>query len=132
MIQQTPAISPVNEQISICMTDGFRCELIRCLLVSKRSFPYLCTNFGIMASKRTIKKQLNGMTFDVVDECFSVQLYNPAKTEVTNKLVDEVLDYRDAVLAQIHQAKSKKDFPAIYNSMEEKAIYFVEQINGIQ
>lgn len=85
-----------------------------------------------MASKRTIKKQLNGMTFDVVDECFSVQLYNPAKTDVTNKLVDEVLDYRDVVLAQIHQAKSKKDFPAIYNSMEEKAIYFVEQINAIQ
>lgn len=85
-----------------------------------------------MASKRTIKKQLNGMIFDVVDECFSIQLYNPAKTDVTNKLVDEVLDYRDVVLAQIHQAKSKKDYPAIYESMEDKAVYFVEQINGIQ
>lgn len=72
------------------------------------------------------------MIFDVVDECFSIQLYNSAKTEVTNKLVDEVLDYRDVVLAQIHQAKTKKDYPAIYESMEDKAVYFVEQINGIQ
>ncbi|HLP54131.1 MAG TPA: hypothetical protein VK151_03845 [Fluviicola sp.] len=85
-----------------------------------------------MASKRTIKKQLNGMIFDVVDECFSVQLYKTSQTEVTNKLIDEALDYRDQVLAQIHQAKSKKDFPAIHEQLEDKAIYFVEKLNGLQ
>lgn len=85
-----------------------------------------------MASKRTIKKQLNGMIFDIVDECFSVQLYKTSQTEVTNKLIDEALDYRDEVLARIHQAKTKKDFPVIHENLEEKGIYFVEQLNALQ
>lgn len=85
-----------------------------------------------MASKRLIKKQLNGMIFDVVDECFSVQLYNQSKTEDTNKLIDEALDFRDDMLARIHQAKAKKDYPAIYGDLENKGIYFVEQLNGLQ
>lgn len=85
-----------------------------------------------MASKRTIKKQLNGMIFDVVDECFSLQLYKEKKTEETNKLIDEALDFRDEVLTRIHQAKSKKDFPSIYNQLEDKGVYFVEQLNGMQ
>ena len=42
-----------------------------------------------MASKRNFKKDLNKMVFDVVEECFSVQLYNESKTEVTNKLIAE-------------------------------------------
>ena len=41
-----------------------------------------------MASKRNFKKDLNKMVFDVVEECFSVQLYNESKTEVTNKLIE--------------------------------------------
>jgi len=85
-----------------------------------------------MASKRIIKKQLNGMIFEVVDECFSVQLYKTAQTEVTNKLIDEALDFRDNILASIHQAKTKKDYPAIYEKMEDKGVYFVEQLNGLQ
>lgn len=85
----------------------------------------------IMASKRIIKKQLNGMVFEVVDECFSVQLYKSAQTEVTNKLIDEALDFRDNLLAAIHQAKSKKDYPTIYEKMEEKGVYFVEQLNAL-
>lgn len=85
-----------------------------------------------MGSKRTIKKQLNGMIIDVVDECFSLQLYKPEKAEVTDALIDETLDYRDDVLTRIHQAKSKKDFPAILENMEQKAVYFVEKLNGLQ
>lgn len=85
-----------------------------------------------MASKRVIKKQLNALIVDVIDECFSIQLYNEAKTEVTDKLIEEVLVFGDNTLSQIHQAKSKKDYPAIKASMEEKADYFIGELNGLQ
>lgn len=85
-----------------------------------------------MASKRLIKKQLNGMVIDIIDECFSIQLYNEAKTAATEKLIEETLVFGDDVLARIHQAKSKKDFPAIKQLMEDKGIYFVEELNGLQ
>ena len=64
-----------------------------------------------MASKRTIKKALNGMIIDVLDECFSVQLYNESKTEATDKLIEEALTFGDDMLAKVHQAKSKKEYP---------------------
>jgi hypothetical protein len=85
-----------------------------------------------MASKRTIKKQLNGMIFDVVDECFSVQLYKNEREGETNKLIDEALDFRDDILAKIHQAKTKKDYPAIHEELENKGVYFVEKLNELQ
>lgn len=85
-----------------------------------------------MASKRLIKKQLNGMIVDVLDECFSIQLYNESKTDVTNKLIEEALVFGDEVLTKIHTAKTKKDYPAIRQMMEDKGVYFVEELNGIQ
>ncbi|WP_343747764.1 hypothetical protein [Fluviicola sp.] len=85
-----------------------------------------------MANKRLIKKQLNGMIIDVLDECFSIQLYNESKTEATDKLIDEALNFGDDVLAKIHEAKSKKDFPAIRQMMEDKGVYFIEELNGLQ
>lgn len=85
-----------------------------------------------MASKRTFKKEINYMVFDVVEECFSIQLYNGKKTEASNKLIDEVIDFRNAMTAKIHAAKSKKDFPALKNEVEEAAVDFIHKVNEIQ
>ena len=85
-----------------------------------------------MANKRLIKKQLNGMIIDVLDECISIQLYNESKTDATEKLIEEALSFGDDVLTKIHGAKSKKDFPAIRQMMEDKGVYFVEELNGLQ
>ncbi|MCE3294473.1 MAG: hypothetical protein K0R65_187 [Crocinitomicaceae bacterium] len=85
-----------------------------------------------MASKRDFKRDLNYMVFDVVEECFSIQLYNAKKTEVTNKLIDEVIEFRNSMTAKIHAAKSKKDFPALRNEVEDAAVDFIHKINEIQ
>ncbi|AEA45995.1 hypothetical protein [Fluviicola taffensis] len=85
-----------------------------------------------MANKRLIKKQLNGMIIDVLDECFSIQLYNESKTGATDKLIEEALSFGDLALAKIHAANSKKDFPAIRQMMEDKGVYFIEELNGLQ
>ncbi len=72
------------------------------------------------------------MIIDVLDECFSIQLYNESKTEATDKLIEEALSFGDDVLAKIHEAKTKKDFPAIRQMMEDKGVYFIEELNGLQ
>lgn len=72
------------------------------------------------------------MIIDVLDECFSIQLYNESKTEATDKLIEEALSFGDSVLAKIHEAKTKKDFPAIHQMMEDKGVYFIEELNGLQ
>lgn len=85
-----------------------------------------------MASKKDFKKELNYIVFDVVEECFSIQLYNATKTEASNQLIDEVIDFRNQMTSKIHAAKSKKDFPALKNEVEDAAIEFVHKLNEIQ
>lgn len=84
-----------------------------------------------MASKRLIKKQLNGFVIEVLDECFSVQLYDEKKTDASNKVIEEVLIFSDEILTQIHKAKSKKEYPAIRKAMEDKMDYFVGQVDKL-
>ena len=72
------------------------------------------------------------MLIDIVDECLYIQENNAAKTEVTDKLMDEAFDFTTDSLTKIHQAKSKKDFPAIRQEMENKGVYFVNELNGLQ
>ena len=85
-----------------------------------------------MASKRNFKKQLNYMIFDVVEECYSIQLYNEKKTEVTNKLIDEAIEFRNNMMSRVHQTKSKKDFPVLREEAENASVDFVHKMNEIQ
>jgi len=85
-----------------------------------------------MASKRTIKKALHGMLIDVVDECLYIQENNSAKTEATDKLMDDAFDFTTDALTKIHQAKSKKDFPALRKEMEDKGVFYVKELNALQ
>lgn len=84
-----------------------------------------------MASKKMFKKDLNRMVFDVVEECFSVQLYNESKTDVTNELIEEVVTFRNNMTEKIHTAKTKKEFAVLHTEVEDAAVDFVHKINGL-
>ncbi len=84
-----------------------------------------------MASKRNFKKDLNKMVFDVVEECFSVQLYNETKTQVTNELIEEVITFRNNMTEKIHNAKTAKDFPVIRAEVEDAAVNFIHKLNEL-
>lgn len=71
-----------------------------------------------MANVRNLKKNINGMIYDVVDECYSVQLYNESKAEESDNFIDDAADFQDEIMGEIKRAKSKEDFKAI----EEKVI----------
>lgn len=84
-----------------------------------------------MASKKLFKKNLNKMVFDVVEECFSVQLYNPSKAEVSDKLIDEAVEFRNSMTEKIHAAKNKEQFKAIHAEVEDAAVDFIHKINDL-
>ncbi len=84
-----------------------------------------------MASKRIFKKNLNKMVFDIVEECFSVQLYNESKAEVSDKLIDEAVEFRNNMTEKIHTAKTKQEFKALHAEVEDAAVDFIHKINGL-
>lgn len=84
-----------------------------------------------MASKRILKRNVNDMIIDVVEECFSLQMYDESKTKATDKVIDDAAEFQDGILTQIHAAKNKADFKAITATIEAKAIEFVEKLNAL-
>ena len=84
-----------------------------------------------MASKRKFKKDLNRMVFDVVEECFSVQLYNENKTQATNELIEEVIGFRNGMSEKKNSAKTTKDFPVLKNEVEDAAVNYIHKLNSL-
>ena len=84
-----------------------------------------------MASKKNLKKHLNGMIFDIVEECFTIQLFDPSKTEKADKIIDEAADFQDEMLIRINAAKSKADYKPIREDFEKAAIDFIKKLNSL-
>jgi hypothetical protein len=84
-----------------------------------------------MASKRILKKNLLKMVIDVVEESYSIQLYNPKKEKATDKVIEDVLDFHDEMRSKLKQAKNKKEVAPLRKKIEEKAISYIEQVNGL-
>lgn len=84
-----------------------------------------------MASKRILKKNVNAMVYDVVDECFDIQRFDEKQTTKTEKLIDEAADFQDEILQNIKAAKNKADFKRIKEKIEAKAVDFVKKLNAI-
>ncbi len=84
-----------------------------------------------MASKRKFKKNLNEMVFDIVEECYYLQLIDESKSKKTEALIDEAADFQDDVLSRIYKSDSKKEFSEISAYVREKAAYFVDELNKL-
>ena len=84
-----------------------------------------------MASKRIFKKELNNMFFDIVDECYSVQLFDESKAAASDKLIDEAIEFRNNMSEKINKANDKKAFKALHQEAEDAAVDFIHKINGL-
>jgi hypothetical protein len=84
-----------------------------------------------MASKRYIKRNVNNLVFDVVEECFTMQLFRPELTEKADGIIDQAAEFQDRMLEKINAAKSKADFRPIQEEIEKGAIDFIQQLNGL-
>lgn len=84
-----------------------------------------------MANKRQIKKIVNSVIIDIVEESFSVQLFNESKVEASNKIIDAAANLQDDLLSKINQAKSKSDFKSIYADFESKTDELYDQVNKL-
>ncbi|MEN9968875.1 MAG: hypothetical protein RIR94_1059 [Bacteroidota bacterium] len=84
-----------------------------------------------MANKRILKRNINEMVFDVVEECFFFEMTAPDKADRSANLIDEAAAFQDQMLVKMNQAKGKAAFRAIVIEVEAKANYFVEALNAL-
>jgi hypothetical protein len=84
-----------------------------------------------MASKRSIKKDLNYMVYDIWDECFILMDINSANKEAAEQLIEDAADFQDEILEKVNAAKGKADYKVIREKMSKAAIDFVNKLNEL-
>jgi hypothetical protein len=84
-----------------------------------------------MASRKDLKRNLNNMVFDIVEECFTIQLLDETKFASAETIIDEAANFQDAMLTKINAAKTKADFRPICDEIENTAIEFINKLNAL-
>ncbi|MES2592126.1 MAG: hypothetical protein V4608_09590 [Bacteroidota bacterium] len=92
-----------------------------------------------MANRRDIKRDINHVLGDVLEECYSEMLNNPDKKDKEiNAIIDEAVDLADDLMFRVNNAKEitkgkavKSHFNKISEELEDKAIGFIEKLNAL-
>ena len=84
-----------------------------------------------MSSKRILKRNLNNMVIEIVEECFTVQMFDETKAIASEKLIEEAAAFQDSILSEINKAKTKKDFTPITSKIENSALEFITKLNEL-
>ncbi len=88
-----------------------------------------------MASKRILKKNVNYLFGDLIDECYLWMLINPEKDAAkANEIVDEAVEYYDDVMSRIASREienANKYFNLLNNEVEQRATELVDKINEL-
>ena len=85
-----------------------------------------------MANVRELKKEINSMIYEVVEECYDLQLFNSSKSEKTDAFIDEAADFQEEIMNEIKRASSKSEFKEIRRKVDEKSTEWVKKLNTLQ
>lgn len=84
-----------------------------------------------MASIKNLKKDINYVLGDVIDECLSKLTNDTKKSEA---IVDEAITIFDDLMAKVNAKNvenKKAHFKSISSELEEKAVGLLEKINKL-
>ncbi|MDF2438912.1 MAG: hypothetical protein K0Q95_3288 [Bacteroidota bacterium] len=92
-----------------------------------------------MANRRDLKRNINGLLGDVIEECYESLLNNEGKNEKeVEAIVDEAVDLADDLISKTNSAKNlkarkdvKKHFSDIKEELGDKVIGFIEKLNAL-
>lgn len=88
-----------------------------------------------MASVKNLKKDINYVLGDIIEECYVYELANPkADTKKSEAIIDEAIETFDALIAKLHEKNvenKKAHFKAVSSELEAKAAELLKKINKL-
>jgi hypothetical protein len=88
-----------------------------------------------MASIKNLKKDINYVLGDIIEECYTWEILNPtADTKATDEIMDEAVKAFDALIDMVHDKNvenKKTHFKSIEIALEAKAVELIEKINKL-
>ena len=84
-----------------------------------------------MANKRMLKKKINAMVFDVIDECLFIQENQEDKVQEAEQLIEQAVAAYNKMIEGVNRGKTKADFNAVWNAYYDASDAFSEQLNRL-
>ena len=88
-----------------------------------------------MASIKNLKKDINYILGDVIEECYTWEIFNPkADKKASEAIINEAIEAFDALIEMINvkDVENKKaHFKNIETSLEETANKLIERVNQL-
>ena len=88
-----------------------------------------------MASIKNLKKDINYVLGDVIEECYAWQLLNPkADTKNVDAIIDEAIGTFDQLIEKINAkdiTDKKNHYKGISKELEEKASALLAKVNKL-
>ncbi|PCI07739.1 MAG: hypothetical protein COB73_07805 [Flavobacteriaceae bacterium] len=88
-----------------------------------------------MASIKNLKKDINHVLGDLIEECYMWELMNPqADNKKSQAIIDEAVDVFDALLAKVSVKKienKKSHFKSVQSDLETAATSLLGKVNKL-
>lgn len=88
-----------------------------------------------MASIKNLKKDINYVLGDIIEACYTWELYNPkAGSKGTEAIIDEAIESFDVLIEKVNVKKiedKKAYFKAINLELEKTASDLIEKVNKL-
>lgn len=62
-----------------------------------------------MASIKKLKDDINYITYDLINECFTFKNYHPEKDTETDKVIREIIKLRNELVVRVNHPEDKAD-----------------------
>lgn len=89
-----------------------------------------------MASRRILKKAINAVCFDIIDECLTLREFGQATEDQVVPILNDAISLRNDLIQKLNQgAKGKEGRVAarqVRTELEEKILSFIDRLNEIQ
>ena len=92
-----------------------------------------------MSSRRLLKKKINSVMNDIIEECYSMQIYSNGKVESeTNKIIDEAVTVFDDLLSRTNEARNivdkkelRKHFDSINTDLDKNSLKLMAKMDKV-
>lgn len=88
-----------------------------------------------MASRKNLKKSINAVCYDIIDECLTLHEMQKTDENKIRPLLNDAILFRNELITRFGKARKSENAAAEYKKidfdLEEKTLEFIDRLNEL-